>query len=119
VNVSLTLFQDAPLHPRQIAVLELYAHGITIARKRVSRLILLEPTLALPSGNLLSSSTDQGDSRTGGTVRGQRTATPIALDPIYAVKEETWRHYALSSCFENDEQTFDQVDAGIYRTTKG
>ncbi len=59
---------------------------MTIACQRDSRLILLEPTLALPSRILLSS-TDQGSEWAGQCEDSAPHGSPLVWDPIYAVKE--------------------------------
>jgi hypothetical protein len=52
---------------------------MTIACERGSRLILLEPTLALPSRILLSSSTDQGSEWAGQCEDSAPYGTPVGL----------------------------------------
>jgi hypothetical protein len=75
------------LHARQIAALELFAHGMTIARQLGSRLILLEPTLALPSRILLSSSGPRPVNGRDSARTANRTERPLVWDLIFAVKD--------------------------------
>ena len=92
---------------------------MTIACQRGSRLILLEPTLALPSRILLSSSTDQGSEWAEQCEDSAPHGTPVGLGSDLRGERGISRHYAFSRCFENGEQTFGRIDAAIYRNTKG